>query len=146
MERRFVMFGGGLSEEQLGWLRSELGSCRSSRQRAILFCHLPLHPGTCSPTCLLWNYEDVLATVDSFADVCMATFAGHAHWVDLSSHLLINFAFDLCSCYKKQCKPLFPWVQIVRYICQNCNAHFMNPSWHDFGPWLHEDGDQTHHI
>ena len=40
----------------------------------------PLHPATCVGTCLLWNYEEVLAVLRGAGNV-VATFSGHTHRV-----------------------------------------------------------------
>lgn len=122
-ERRFVKFGGGLSAEQLSWLRAELGHAREQQQRVLVFCHLALHPATCLGACLLWNYEEVLALVREFTDVCVATFAGHAH----QAHL---FAFASCldqeptvaredsRRVKKEAEPLA--ILILNQACMTC--------------------------
>ena len=80
-QRRFVKFGGGISSEQVCWLRSQCSSARNARQRIVIFCHQPVHPETCYGACLLWNYQTVLDIVHEFRDICVATFAGHAHQV-----------------------------------------------------------------
>ena len=79
LNKRFVKFGGGVSTMQLEWLKNELTACRETNQRAIICCHLCLHPETCAPTCLLWNYDEVLQVLGDHADVVVATLAGHAH-------------------------------------------------------------------
>ena len=81
--RRFVMFGGGISSEQLSWLRQQLRDANEAGQRVLLFSHLPLHPDTCVGTCLLWNYEEVLQAIWQHGNV-VATVAGHAHNVSLT--------------------------------------------------------------
>eukprot|EP00882_Tetradesmus_deserticola_P028453 GHRQ01031696.1.p1 GENE.GHRQ01031696.1~~GHRQ01031696.1.p1 ORF type:complete len:239 (+),score=67.87 GHRQ01031696.1:143-859(+) len=49
------------------------------RSQNVLVCsHLPLLPGTCPPTCLLWNYEAVLQLLCQ-SGVVVATMAGHTH-------------------------------------------------------------------
>jgi manganese-dependent ADP-ribose/CDP-alcohol diphosphatase len=78
-KKRFVKFGGGVSDAQLAWLRSELIDARAAGDRVIVCSHLCLHPGTCPATCLLWNYEQVLTILAANADVVVATLAGHAH-------------------------------------------------------------------
>jgi manganese-dependent ADP-ribose/CDP-alcohol diphosphatase len=40
--RRFVMFGGGLSERQLEWFEAQLRAARSEAQRCVVFCHQPV--------------------------------------------------------------------------------------------------------
>ena len=47
-------------------------------QAVVTCCHLPVHPHTCPPPCLLWNYDKVLALMDK-SGVVVATFAGHTH-------------------------------------------------------------------
>lgn len=79
LNKRFVKFGGGVSEQQLEWLKRELESARNDGDRVIVCCHLCLHPATCAPTCLLWNYDDVLEILQKNSDVVVATLVGHAH-------------------------------------------------------------------
>jgi manganese-dependent ADP-ribose/CDP-alcohol diphosphatase len=77
--RRFVKFGGGVGGEQLRWLAAELGAARAAGERAIVCCHVCMHPETCAPACLLYNYDAVLAVLQDHGDVVAATLAGHAH-------------------------------------------------------------------
>lgn len=107
-ERRFVKFGGGLSERQILWLREECQAARCHRQRVIIFGHLPVHPDTCYNACLLWNYDRVLDIVHEYKDVCVATFTGHAHNVSQSLMLYIRpFTVSCLSSLKKAlCIPL----------------------------------------
>ncbi|KAK9813913.1 hypothetical protein WJX73_004524 [Symbiochloris irregularis] len=76
--RRFVQFNGGASATQLGWLRATLADIAAKGQRAIVCCHVALHPETAVGHCLLWNYQEVLDELQS-SNVVVATFAGHAH-------------------------------------------------------------------
>ena len=80
-ERRFCKFGGGLSAQQLSWLKEQLCLAHGLGQRAVIFCHLALHPATCLAACLLWNFEEVLGLVHEFRNTIVATFSGHAHQV-----------------------------------------------------------------
>ena len=79
LNKRFVRFGGGVSQQQLGWLQQELELARNEGDRVIVCCHLCLHPETCAPTCLLWNYEEVLEILQANSDVVVASLVGHAH-------------------------------------------------------------------
>lgn len=45
----------------------------------MVCCHLALHPQTCAPACLLWNYEQVLGVLADFPGTVAATLSGHAH-------------------------------------------------------------------
>ena len=44
--RRFVMFGGGLSERQLEWFEGQLRSACRDAQRCVVFCHQPVSSQT----------------------------------------------------------------------------------------------------
>lgn len=77
-DRRFVMFNGGVGEEQLRWLDSALRRASRRRECVVVCSHLPLHPGAASPAGLMWNYEEVLAVVHRHGCV-VACLAGHDH-------------------------------------------------------------------
>ena len=79
LQKRFVKFGGGVGEEQLGWLEQELAESRRRGEKVIVASHVCFHPGTCVPTCLMWNFEEVLEVLHRNADVVVLTLAGHAH-------------------------------------------------------------------
>ena len=78
LDRRFVAFGGGVSDEQLAWLDGELAEAERAGERVIAFSHLPFHPASAPPVCLIWNYEAVLERLQA-ARCVVATFAGHTH-------------------------------------------------------------------
>ncbi|CAA7404855.1 unnamed protein product [Spirodela intermedia] len=78
LERRFLMFNGALGKQQLTWLDNVLWDSTKRKQKAIICCHLPLHPGASSPEALLWNYDEVLEVVHRYTCV-KACIAGHDH-------------------------------------------------------------------
>lgn len=78
VQRRFVEFGGGVSDCQLAWLAGELAAAKAEGQRVIVAGHVPFCPGSCPNTCLLWNYDVVLDLLEG-SGVVVATLAGHAH-------------------------------------------------------------------
>lgn len=49
-----------MSAAQLAWLQQQLGEAEAAGERVIVGCHLCFHPRTCAPTCLMWNYSEVL--------------------------------------------------------------------------------------
>uniref|UniRef100_A0A7S1CU47 Calcineurin-like phosphoesterase domain-containing protein n=1 Tax=Skeletonema marinoi TaxID=267567 RepID=A0A7S1CU47_9STRA len=77
--RRFVAFNGGIDEPQLEWLRNSLEMARENEEKVIVFSHQPIHPDSTWPTCLVWNYDEVLDILRSYKDVIIASFSGHAH-------------------------------------------------------------------
>lgn len=78
-QRRFVKFGGGLSAAQLAWLQGQVEEAAAAGERVVAACHLVFHPDTAPPTCLLWNYEEVLQILQQYPGTVVATLAGHAH-------------------------------------------------------------------
>ena len=79
LQRRFVAFGGGVDNPQLRWLERTLKFARVNNEKIILCSHQPIHPGSSFPTCLIWNYNDILCMVRKYSDVIIASFSGHAH-------------------------------------------------------------------
>jgi len=79
LSRRFVAFNGGIDEPQLEWLQHSLQLARDNDEKVIIFSHQPIHPGSSWPTCLVWNYDEVLDILRSYKDVIIASFSGHAH-------------------------------------------------------------------
>ena len=59
LTRLWAQFGGAASEAQLAWLRDTLEAAAQQGQRVLVMSHLPLYPGTCQPTCLMWNFQQV---------------------------------------------------------------------------------------
>ena len=79
LSRRFVGFNGGIDTPQLEWLDKSLQMARENDERVIICSHQPIHPDSTWPTCLIWNYDDVLSIVRKYSDVVIASFSGHAH-------------------------------------------------------------------
>jgi manganese-dependent ADP-ribose/CDP-alcohol diphosphatase len=79
LDKRFVAFNGAVGPLQLEWIRRELADVRACHEKAIILSHQPILPGSTSPTCLMWNYHDVLDILRDFKDVVTASFSGHAH-------------------------------------------------------------------
>ena len=79
LKRRFVGFNGAVGEIQLKWLRERLEQARQDSEKVIILSHQPILPGSSSPVCLIWNYNDVLKVLREFSDIVVASFAGHAH-------------------------------------------------------------------
>ena len=77
-ERRFVPYGGLMSDVQLSWLKHTLTAASATGETAVILLHTPLCPGACNPLCLLWNYHDVLDIIKESGSV-VAVFAGHDH-------------------------------------------------------------------
>jgi manganese-dependent ADP-ribose/CDP-alcohol diphosphatase len=82
-QRRWVSLGGALGAPQLAWLDGQLREAAAAGERALVFSHIPLHPGAtsawCGGMCLSWDYEEALVVLRSHAPTVGACFAGHDH-------------------------------------------------------------------
>ena len=79
-DRRFVPYNGAIGPEQLEWFRAELLAATEANQRVVVSSHVPLKPGSCVDTTLLWNYEEVLDVIRTEGRGCVVcVFQGHDH-------------------------------------------------------------------
>lgn len=78
LERRFAMFNGGFSKDQLDWLENVLSSADEKKERVTIVSHLPVHPRSTDPICLAWNFDELLAIIKSHSSV-VCFMAGHDH-------------------------------------------------------------------
>ncbi|OMO87558.1 hypothetical protein COLO4_20637 [Corchorus olitorius] len=78
LDRRFLMFNGGVGKEQMEWLDGVLQDATKMKQKVIVCCHLPLDPDASSKEALLWNYDQVMDVIHRYncVKVCIA---GHDH-------------------------------------------------------------------
>jgi len=79
LRKRFVAFNGGIGPQQLSWLQETLHLARSNYEKVIVLSHQPILPGSSSPVCLVWNYNDLLPVLRQYSDIVIASFSGHAH-------------------------------------------------------------------
>ncbi|MEZ5044813.1 MAG: metallophosphoesterase [Saprospiraceae bacterium] len=68
-------WNGGLSSQQMKWLKKQLEKAESEKEKVILFCHFPIYP---SNPHNLWNDTTVMQLLASFSCV-KAYFNGHNH-------------------------------------------------------------------
>ncbi|XP_044033480.1 manganese-dependent ADP-ribose/CDP-alcohol diphosphatase [Siniperca chuatsi] len=78
LQKRFTMFNGGFSKDQLNWLDLVLSSADEKRERVTIVSHLPVHPYSTDPICLAWNFDELLAIIRSHSSV-VCFMAGHDH-------------------------------------------------------------------
>jgi len=78
LERRFLPYNGAMSKNQLDWLTQVLHKASENKEKVIILGHIPICPGSCSDSTLLWNYDEVLPILHSF-DCVVAYLAGHDH-------------------------------------------------------------------
>lgn len=78
LERRFQAQNGGISDKQLSWLERELTQADGRREKVIVFGHCCVSPDSCDPTCLMWNYDQLISCFSRHPSV-VAYLSGHAH-------------------------------------------------------------------
>lgn len=81
VERRWVPFNGRVGSEQLSWLQTELDSAASRDERVVVMSHVLVHPESSGDgSTLIWNYEDVLAILQSESGRSVQlVVSGHRH-------------------------------------------------------------------
>lgn len=78
-KHRYVPYNGGITEEQLAWLRITLAAAQRDGRSVIVFTHVPAYAPAASMKTIIWNCEDVLAVLREYRDVVVAYIAGHNH-------------------------------------------------------------------
>ncbi|XP_069808554.1 manganese-dependent ADP-ribose/CDP-alcohol diphosphatase-like [Dendropsophus ebraccatus] len=73
-----VQLNGGIDKEQLTWLDNILTYSDKMGERVIIAGHIPIHPKAKCSNCLVWNYDEILRTIQSHQSV-VCYFAGHEH-------------------------------------------------------------------
>lgn len=86
-----VIWNGGLSNEQLQWVESELKSATRNNERVGFYCHFPTLGE--EQTHNLWNYEQLLTVIEKY-DCVKFYFNGHNHagsYVEKNGVHFLNF-------------------------------------------------------
>jgi manganese-dependent ADP-ribose/CDP-alcohol diphosphatase len=68
-------WNGGVSEEQLTWLRGVLKKAAQSHEKVVVFSHMPVYPANAHN---VWNSESVIAELEASGNV-VAYINGHNH-------------------------------------------------------------------
>lgn len=76
--KRFVSYNGGIDPMQLRWFKNELKHADANLEKVIVCTHVPILPTIAPPSCLLWNYEEMLQVLQASKSV-VAVLTGHAH-------------------------------------------------------------------
>ena len=69
-------YNGMLSEDQTGWLVSQLAAARNASEEVLVFSHMPLEPRDIDAA--LWDGEKIDSLLQSYPNV-RAVFSGHHH-------------------------------------------------------------------
>lgn len=71
-------WNGAIGEKQLTWFDNELREAAAASQKVVVFCHIPFAPEATSQRHLLWNWQQVLDTLDKHTHI-LACIYGHYH-------------------------------------------------------------------
>lgn len=76
----WVPFNGGLGAQQLAWLQERLEAAAACGERVAVLCHVLIHPKSSDERTLLWNWQEVLAVLQSEAGrAVQLVVSGHQH-------------------------------------------------------------------
>ncbi|RWS16023.1 manganese-dependent ADP-ribose/CDP-alcohol diphosphatase-like isoform X1 [Dinothrombium tinctorium] len=78
LNRRFQLQNGAMDSIQLQWLNHELEKADENDEKVIVFGHVGIHPQSVDSSCLLWNYEQILAMFAEHSSVKLYL-CGHSH-------------------------------------------------------------------
>ncbi|XP_069785591.1 manganese-dependent ADP-ribose/CDP-alcohol diphosphatase isoform X2 [Narcine bancroftii] len=78
LNKRFLGFNGGFSQEQLEWLNNVLTFSDNNQEKVTVIGHLPVHPYSTDPMCVAWNYNEILSLLHAHPSV-ICFIAGHDH-------------------------------------------------------------------
>jgi predicted phosphodiesterase len=80
-------WNGGISNDQLVWLKSQLDMSDADNQKVFISCHFPLVPENVHN---LLNYKEVLSLLESYNHI-IAWFNGHNHSGNYGNYNKIHF-------------------------------------------------------
>lgn len=78
-KHRYVPFNGGISKDQVNWLRAVLDDASASDRKVLVFTHIPLLAAATQEKTTLWNAKELLDLISEYRSVVVAVVAGHDH-------------------------------------------------------------------
>uniref|UniRef100_UPI00398EF19E manganese-dependent ADP-ribose/CDP-alcohol diphosphatase-like n=1 Tax=Pristiophorus japonicus TaxID=55135 RepID=UPI00398EF19E len=78
LDKRFVAFNGGFSQEQLEWLNKVLTFSDNNLEKVTVAAHVPIHPCSTNSQGVAWNYDEILSVLHAHTSV-VCFMAGHDH-------------------------------------------------------------------
>ena len=70
------VWSGGIGEEQIAWLESQLDEAAKAKESVIVFCHYPVFPDDVHN---LWNHAELVQVMTKHKDTVVAWMNGHNH-------------------------------------------------------------------
>lgn len=80
-------WNGGISNDQISWLRSQLDQSKEVKEKVFLICHFPLFPENVHN---LLNYKEVLSLLENYHNI-IAWMNGHNHAGNYGNLNMIHF-------------------------------------------------------
>eukprot|EP00930_Biecheleria_cincta_P005297 TRINITY_DN106218_c0_g1_i1.p1 TRINITY_DN106218_c0_g1~~TRINITY_DN106218_c0_g1_i1.p1 ORF type:complete len:389 (-),score=69.35 TRINITY_DN106218_c0_g1_i1:181-1320(-) len=78
-KHRYVPYNGGVSANQIDWLKGALQAATADKRKVLVFLHVPLYGPATKDRTVVWNAEDILNVLHAHAETVIAVFAGHDH-------------------------------------------------------------------
>jgi 3',5'-cyclic AMP phosphodiesterase CpdA len=91
--RRWVPYNGGISKEQISWLKIVLEQSEKMNEKVVIFCHQPVFAPS-KPQSLVWNAEEVLEVIREHGNV-VTWIAGHDHGGQVCYLFCFSFPYFL---------------------------------------------------
>lgn len=79
VDKRFVPYNGGISEDQMQWFENILENSKKNNEFVIVVSHCPLQEDCSCSSTLLWNYQDVLKIIEKYKEIIVCCLYGHDH-------------------------------------------------------------------
>ncbi|XP_041072843.1 manganese-dependent ADP-ribose/CDP-alcohol diphosphatase-like [Carcharodon carcharias] len=95
LNKRFVAFNGGFSQEQLDWLNKVLTFSDNNQEKVTIAAHVPIHPNSTNSEGVAWNYDEILSVLHAHTSV-VCFLAGHDHdgGYHLDDHGIHHLTFE----------------------------------------------------
>jgi manganese-dependent ADP-ribose/CDP-alcohol diphosphatase len=77
-EPQMSPWNGGISKNQMQWLKNELKTAEGAGERIIVGCHHQIGSGAARPTHMAWNWKEIERVCVDSPSVCLVL-AGHDH-------------------------------------------------------------------
>jgi len=78
IQKRWLPYNGAISLTQLKWLEKQLQESKESKEKVLIFSHVPIYLPASHAETIMWNYEIILETIHKYENI-IAWIAGHDH-------------------------------------------------------------------
>jgi len=82
-----IDWNGGVSNEQIAWLKDQLDDASAENEKVFIICHFPVYPVNMHN---LLNYREILSLLEKYHNI-VAWFNGHNHAGNYGNFNMIHF-------------------------------------------------------